>query len=210
MFNFNAAAANRARANRENAKKSTGPITPEGKAKSCLNRLSHGFASSTRFISDEDPEQFYALLNDLIQEHNPATTTEELLVEKMAHNHWIGLRAARLQGDVLNRVSSFHSIPHDLALFIRYQTTAERAFHRARIELVKARKEREKSANGFESQKAEPAPPPVAQKAPETAEIPEIPVPSPGPSEVQPVNQPAQPELIREMAASAEKISSAA
>ena len=52
-------------ANIQNAKKSTGPVTPEGKATSSKNRLSHGFASSTRFIHDEDPEEFNALLDDL-------------------------------------------------------------------------------------------------------------------------------------------------
>ena len=53
-------------ANRENAKKSTGPKTEAGKAKSSMNRLSHGFASSARFSKGEDPEEFYALLNELM------------------------------------------------------------------------------------------------------------------------------------------------
>src|ERR1700753_938527 len=84
------------KANRANSKKSTGPKTEEGKAQSCLNRLSHGFASSARFIEGEDPEQFVQLLEDLTVEYQPATPTEQILVEQMAHQHWIGLRAGRL------------------------------------------------------------------------------------------------------------------
>ena len=37
-------------ANRANAQKSTGPKTEEGKTKSALNHLSHGFTSHTQFI----------------------------------------------------------------------------------------------------------------------------------------------------------------
>jgi len=52
-------------ANCENSQKSTGPKSPEGKAKSALNRLSHGLASSATLVPGEDPEEFKALLTDL-------------------------------------------------------------------------------------------------------------------------------------------------
>src|SRR5689334_8323078 len=127
-------------ANQANSQKSTGPTTDAGKAKSSRNRLSHGFASSTRFIKGEDPAEFDALLADLISEYRPATPTEQILVEKMAHNHWISLRATRLQGDLVVRM--YDSLPAQLGLLIRYQTTADRAFHKAHTELVKAQKQR--------------------------------------------------------------------
>ena len=71
-------------ANKLNSQKSTGPKTPEGKAKSSLNRLSHGFASHARIMPGEDPEQFKGLLSDLVNEYQPATATEQILVEQMA------------------------------------------------------------------------------------------------------------------------------
>jgi hypothetical protein len=43
-------------------------------------------------------------------------------------------------------------VPKDLGLLIRYQTSADRAFHRAHNELVKAKKQRSNSEIGFESQ----------------------------------------------------------
>ena len=139
-------------ANRENAKKSTGPITPEGMAKSCRNRFSHGFASNTRFIKDEEPQEFYALLNSFTREHQPATPTEQVLVEKMAHNQWISLRSIRLQADTL-RIVHVAGVPSTLGLLIRYQTSADRAFYKAHAELVKAQKEKRKSRKSASNRK---------------------------------------------------------
>jgi len=93
-------------ANRANAQKSTGPVTPEGKAASSRSRLSHGFFSKTRFLSDEAPEEFWSLLADFMTEHQPATPTEQVLVEKMAHSQWISLRASFSQTDFLNNLGT--------------------------------------------------------------------------------------------------------
>ena len=45
-------------ANRRNAKKSTGPKTEEGKAKSSTNARKHGLTSRQVWLSDEDEERF--------------------------------------------------------------------------------------------------------------------------------------------------------
>src|SRR5271157_613026 len=86
-------------ANKQNSQKSTGPKSEEGKAKSALNRLSHGLASNATLVHGEDPEEFKALLTDLATEYDPATATEQILVEKIALNQWLTLRAFRLQGE---------------------------------------------------------------------------------------------------------------
>jgi len=144
-------------ANRENAKKSSGPKTEEGKAKSSLNRLSHGFASSATIIPGENPEEFKSLLDDLTGEHQPVTPTEQILVEQMAVNQWLTLRAFRLQGYAFigqQVTGDKFGLPKDLGLLIRYQTSSERAFHKAHNELVKAKKQRPNSEIGFEPQNA--------------------------------------------------------
>lgn len=146
------ATARQIEANRRNAKKSTGPVTAEGKAASSLNHLSHGFTSSTSFIRDENPEDFYNLMADLLDEYRPATTTEQILVEKMFHHQMLSLRAIRLQSERLSTAQPGEPMPADLGLLIRYQQAADRAFHKAHAELVKAQKEREKSEIGFDSQ----------------------------------------------------------
>ena len=150
---------NQIAANKLNAQKSSGPKTAEGKATSSLNHLSHGFASNTaRLIPGENPEEFRSLVADLMSEHQPETQTEQILVEKMALHQWLSLRAFRLQsnlfvGQMLVQQDKF-GIPKDLGLLIRYQTSAERAFHRAHTDLVKTQKERKKSEIGFEPQNA--------------------------------------------------------
>ncbi len=151
-------------ANQANSQKSTGPKTPEGKTKSSRNRLSWGFNSNTIVIPGEDPNELRLLLEDFMAEYQPATVTEQVLVEKMAQNHWLSLRAFRLQGETFltQKLRCEESgIPKNLGLLIRYQTSAERAFHRAHNELIKAKKQRQNSEIGFEPQTfGEEVPPP--------------------------------------------------
>ena len=179
-------------ANRENSKKSCGPKTAEGKAKSCLNHLSHGFTSNTtQLIPGENPDELKALLADLMDEYQPATPTEQILVEKMCQNQWLSGRAFRLQSDAFTRSGGYFpttklTSAKTLGVLIRYHTSAERAFHQAHKELVTAQKQREKSQIDFESQEAagpaaQPAAEPPAQgetqpkPAPATTKSPSFP-----------------------------------
>ena len=149
------ATASQIAANKLNAQHSTGPKTPEGKAKSSANRLSWGFASNTILIPGEDPAEFRGLLADFMTEHQPICVTEQVLVEKMAQEQWLSLRAIRLQGNAFvyqTLTGASVGVPKDMGLLIRYRTTADRAFHRAHNELVKAKKQRQNSEIGFESQ----------------------------------------------------------
>jgi hypothetical protein len=83
----------------------------------------------------------------------------------MAHHQWISLGASRIQGDQLARMSVFSDVLNTLPLLIRYQTAADRAFHKACSDLLKAQKQRANSQIGFESQKAD-KPPTVAAEVP--------------------------------------------
>ncbi len=171
-------------ANRRNAEKSTGPQTTEGKARSCRNRLSHGFTSSVLFIAGEEREQFNLLLADLHNEFQPATASEQILLEKMAQNQWLSLRAWRLQSVALNAPAAPGYMPQDLGLLIRYHQSSDRGFYKARTELINAQKERKKSQIGFESpnagQPAAESPDPIPnppEPPPETTVIPELSIP---------------------------------
>ncbi len=75
-------------ANRENAKKSTGPRTAAGKAASSRNRLMHGLRAQKHILLDEDPEEFLSLLRDLYDRFQPSGETEEMLVLRIASAHW--------------------------------------------------------------------------------------------------------------------------
>jgi len=183
-------------ANQANSQKSTGPKTPEGKAASSRNRLSHGFASSTRFVRGEDPAEFNLLLDDLLSEHQPATPTEQILVEQMAHHHWISMRATRLQDSEIAIHLKLGMTPTHLPVFIRYQTAAERSFYKAHTELLKVQKQRQNSKIGFESKKPE-----VAPEAPPKSE-PKTPDPAPATEETPfpTLAEPQEPNLRQEIA----------
>ena len=75
-------------ANRKNAKKSTGPKTPEGRAAVRLNGLKHGLTSEILVLPGESVADFEALLDSLEAEHQPATPTEVILVRQMAMASW--------------------------------------------------------------------------------------------------------------------------
>ena len=172
-------------ANRRNSKNSTGPQTAAGKARSCTNRLSHGFTSSVLFIADEEREEFNLLLADLHNEFQPATPSEQILLEKMVQNQWLALRAYRLQSIALNAPAAPGDVHPDLGLLIRYHQSSDRGFYKARNELLKSQKERQKSQIGFESQNAAqpaetPAPRPNPPDPPqETTPEPGLAVPAP-------------------------------
>jgi len=144
-----------AETNRLNAQHSTGPKSPQGKLASSRNSLKHGLASGTIIVPGEDPAAFEALLHDLLEEHQPANTTEDLLIHEMAQSHWLAQRALRFQ----NQCFTEDGVDEKrLSLFLRYQTTHNRAFHKALATLLKVKKERGvSSGSGFVSQS--PAPP---------------------------------------------------
>jgi hypothetical protein len=75
------------KANQENAQKSTGPVTPEGKLKASLNSTKHGFTGKELFLTpaEQKPyEDFSAAMHREIRANN--SETRELL------QHYINLR----------------------------------------------------------------------------------------------------------------------
>src|SRR5882762_9501414 len=67
-------------ANRRNAKKSTGPKTPEGRAAVRLNGVKHGLQAETLILPGEKESDFTDLLQSFEAEHQPAAPLEEALV----------------------------------------------------------------------------------------------------------------------------------
>jgi hypothetical protein len=91
------------KANRENAKKSTGPRTSRGKAHSRRNAVKHGLfvRPSTDFEAQrEDPHEYEDLLNGLWRQHRPVGRAEEIEVERVALCCWRLKRAWRCENAV--------------------------------------------------------------------------------------------------------------
>jgi len=98
----------RAAAARANGAKSRGPITPEGRARSSQNALSHGLTSqlsgqlSAREVTlhGEDPAAFDQFRASYLDRFQPADQPELDLVESMALSRWRLRRIAMLEVEV--------------------------------------------------------------------------------------------------------------
>ncbi len=85
-------------ANIANAQLSTGPKTEEGKAISLAEQLPPRLHRQIHAPPQESLREFQELTTALNEEHQPATPTETLLVERMVQHFWLSQRAMRLQG----------------------------------------------------------------------------------------------------------------
>ena len=97
----------RVRANRANARKSTGPKTSRGKRFSSANATKWGLAAGNgRHLMarlGEDPEAFDALRERLEDEWQPATETARQLVAELAELFWKQARLARAEQALVAR-----------------------------------------------------------------------------------------------------------
>jgi hypothetical protein len=76
------------KANRENAKKSTGPKTENGKRRVGLNPVTHGFAGQTCFIPDHQREAYNHHFEKFRAAYLPKGPTEEFMVQSLAELSW--------------------------------------------------------------------------------------------------------------------------
>jgi hypothetical protein len=117
-------------------------------ALTCLNGLRHGAASETLFIPGEDPSLLYTLLAECFEAYQPATTADSAIVTDFAHARWFLWRRQRVYAKREAEFYSFNTEPdtitpthvHELALFERYRTQAERAFQRAHTNVQNLKK----------------------------------------------------------------------
>jgi hypothetical protein len=70
----------------------------------------------------------------------------------MAESHWLANRAQNLQNGCFDPQTGQITDAQMFSLYLRYQTTHTRAFHKSLNDLLKLRAERRKTENGFEAQ----------------------------------------------------------
>jgi len=140
-------------ANRENAKKSCGPVTPEGKAKSRLNAVKCGLTGNTVLFANDDFLRYYTHIESYETQFQPVGPEESALVQSIADTRW---RLNRIPGLELAIVAtgslqvmeenSFYAKPEaDMALEIHVRRLHEkelRNLHLQENRLVR-RRERE-------------------------------------------------------------------
>ena len=89
-------------ANRENAKLSTGPRTPEGKALSRVNAMKHGLlAEKVLTLEDGDSTEFFELYVEMHTDLDPEGRLEEMLVDRIISLSWRLMRACKIEREIL-------------------------------------------------------------------------------------------------------------
>ena len=89
-------------ANRLNARKSTGPRTPRGKAAMRRNPLRHGLSAATLVLFYESEAEFERFRHDLALDFEPVGAEECALVEQIAILRWRLRRASRAEAALVN------------------------------------------------------------------------------------------------------------
>ncbi len=109
-------------ANQQNARLSTGPKTPEGKAAVRLNALKYGLRARDLLIPGEDPAEYQQLWDDLAADWQPQNRTERLHLEQMATAQWLLARLARGE-----RLIYEADLPLDKQLALLREVSTQRA-----------------------------------------------------------------------------------
>ena len=84
-------------ANRRNARKSTGPITEEGKQRSRCNAVRHGLTAETVIGALEDAEDYKAFEAAIIADYDAQSAVERELVLRLASLLWRLRRATTME-----------------------------------------------------------------------------------------------------------------
>ena len=125
-------------ANQANAQHSTGPRTPEGKARVAQNAVRHGLTAKHLVIRPDDQAEFDQFQADLAAELDPQGTVEALTFHDLLHAAWNLRRFRRIESELsTGDASDFYEPTSAAALdrLTRYQTRTQRAYYKALAEL---------------------------------------------------------------------------
>jgi len=102
-------------ANRANARRSTGPRTQLGKARSSLNAIRHGILARAAFNVTLEGEakraEFDELVRGLAQEFQPQTLSEHMMVQQVAGCYWRLAKVLTYESESAFRNSYAGSMP---------------------------------------------------------------------------------------------------
>ena len=147
-------------ANRRNAEKSTGPRSEAGKSRSAQNARQHGYTADVIVLSVEDKDIFNRMHQDLTDQYQPITVTEEQFLLEMTWARWRTHRIWNAESMHLERAlenACVTQMPEPvnasgiaigdeidkLDKFARYEGRLTRQFNKAKQNLLEAQELRE-------------------------------------------------------------------
>jgi len=139
-----------AEANRHNARKSTGPRTPAGKAVVALNAMKHGLLSRECLVKGENEADLVDFGKRLRSQLAPAGELELLLVDRIVSTAWRLRRLVAVETMLFNEETAlgqaFKYGREKMGVLSRYEVTLERSFYKALHELQRLQAAREGQA----------------------------------------------------------------
>ena len=90
-------------ANRQNAQRSNGPRSADGKARVALNALTHGLTAKQAVSPDENAKDFEVFQRGLLSALDPHDELEGALAERIVIDAWRLRRVARLESAIYRR-----------------------------------------------------------------------------------------------------------
>jgi hypothetical protein len=133
-------------ASRRNARKSTGPKTPEGKATASMNALRHGLRARRAILPDEHPEDFSQIHDGLQDLYQPQNQAEQYLVDQAALAQWKLVRAENFEADCYADEPSPKGRAAILDRMSQLECRLDRAYTKAYKELERIKAARQKPA----------------------------------------------------------------
>jgi len=186
-------------ANCENAQKSTGPKTPEGKEAVRFNALTWSLRARNMMLPDEEPGEYQKIWNQLEEEFQPRTHAERHLVECMASAEWLIARLTETESRICQTAMTYEALLKLLERISVQRARLDRSHLAAMRSLQQLKKERAARPENSEQASVEPAvkagPRPVAKPAAKPAAKPvaaETPYVMSPPVENQPVSCPGR------------------
>lgn len=137
-------------ANRANAKKSTGPKSPQGKQTAALNSTTHGLHSRRYIVEPHQQQDFSNLQQTLRAEILPLGALETDAFQQLLHAAWQLRRSDLLESQIHSPTDSNETQLAQLERLARLRASLERSYQRAwrRLrELQNARAAEQKLSN---------------------------------------------------------------
>ena len=170
------------KANRENAKQSTGPRTNSGKTRTSKNALKHGLLAQDAVLPGEDPAEFDQHLTSFEDTYLPRNRVEKEIVRQIADVVWRMQRLSRIETAVIAAgMENSRRFNHDtgpmpedreertnilgwamltrtklLNNLARYDAHLGRRFYRAVELMIDIRREERKDREAREAREAQP------------------------------------------------------
>ena len=128
-------------ANRQNAQKSTGPKTPEGREAIRFNALTYGLRTRQTILERENAREYSELWDELDAEWQPQTRTDRIYLETMVTSQWLLKRIAESEQQIYTIANVEHRFKM-LAYVYKMRAQLERSFRTAVADMKQSQKER--------------------------------------------------------------------